>query len=122
MVGTWAAVASDFSQKSGGGTTPDGFVLARCCGLDVHPRVQTGTLLCGKDIFYDAQQPWPSQRASVAAAVATWLLQRRGIPASAEAVDQVAAHITGTKALARAGSISVVTVVADPAAARANHL
>jgi hypothetical protein len=115
VVATWEAIASKFLQQTGGGPTTDGFVLAVCCDLQLHPRRRVGALLRGRDVFYDATSTTARQRELVAQCVALWLLRRARAAATHAAVAHIAARITGRKPLARARSLGVVVQLAAAA-------
>jgi hypothetical protein len=118
-VARWDAIASRFLQQTGGGPTPDAFVLAVCCDLQLHARHRKGALLRGRDVYYDATQPRERQRGLVAQCVARWLLRRARVAASPAAIARVVDFITGKRPLARA---TVLAVVVNLAAATGTHL
>lgn len=93
---TWDRLARQFLTQTGGGPTPDGFVLAACCGLELHPRERRGAMLRGSHAYYDGTRPVREQRALVMECVARWILRRAGEPASRAAVRRVAGALTGT--------------------------
>lgn len=120
-VAGWETIASKFLEQTGGGPTPDAFVLAACCDLRLHPRRREGARLRGRDVFYDARQPIAIQRELVAQCVALWLLRRAGVPATPAAIVTIEVRITGwrRKPLARARRLLGVV---NLAAAAGTHL
>jgi hypothetical protein len=124
VVAGWEAIALKFLDQTGGGPTANGFVLAACCDLQLHPRRREGARLRGRHVFYDATQPIDRQRELIAGCVALWLLRRAGVAATPAAIVTVEVRITGwrRKPLARARRVARLLGVVNLASAAGTHL
>jgi hypothetical protein len=90
------SVAHGLLEETGGGPG-DPFVLARCCGLRLCPRIGRSAELRGSRVYFDGTAASAEQRSQVAQCVARFALARQGFEPTETAARRVAAALTGVK-------------------------